>query len=317
LGLCKVFIEIQWIKILYIYIYIMYKDRKNIGKSIKRKSIKRKSIKRKNIKRKSIKRKSITFSGGAEPYGKGIEPPIVMQLPIDDEIIKFSEEIKKQLIDKIGPEKYNSIGWFRKKILTDIPKGCFSKPNPAKFIIDERLPYIIGLISQKLIDNGLPVKEKLQSSDINVEIHYANAESKAIGSGLVIHQDNDGGINGFLHTFIVYLDIECEGGELEIYDDKGKKLVETIDVKTSPSGTKNIVMFNGGLYHKPRQITNGKRVIVSYQIRQDNSLESGGGGHPTTSITARHFTPPPGGEYLDSCPNGNYEEDSETNNWSA
>ena len=117
---------------------------------------------------------------------------------------------------------------------------------------------------------------------------------------------------------IVYLDIECEGGELEIYSDKGKKVVETIDVKTTTTpDTKNIVMFNGGLYHKPRQITNGKRVIVSYQIRQDKPLGSRGGGHPPTTITARRFNHPSIGEYLDSCPNDDYEEDSETNNWSA
>ena len=62
----------------------MYKHRKNIGKSIKRKSIKRKSIKHKSIKRKSIKRKKNTFSGGAEPYGEGIDAPKVIPLPIDD-----------------------------------------------------------------------------------------------------------------------------------------------------------------------------------------------------------------------------------------
>ena len=296
----------------------MYKHRKNIGKiikrkSIKRKSIKRKSIKRKSIKRKSIKRKSITFSGGAEPYGEGIEPQIVTELSIDDEIIKFSEEIKQQLIDQILLENYNKIGWFRKKIRADIPTGCFVKP--AKFIINERLPYIIELISQKLIKNGLPVKKKLHSSDINVEIHYANAKDKEIGSGLVVHQDNDGGIEGFLHTFIVYLDIKCHGGELEIYSDK-EKLVNTIDVKNVNPDTKKIVMFNGGLFHKPNKITNGKRVIVSYQIRQDIPPGSKKGGHPTTSITARHLNTTPGGEYLDSCPN-DYEEDSETNNWSA
>ena len=301
----------------------MYKHRKNIRKSIKRKSIKRKNIKRKSIKRKSIKRKSITFSGGAEPYGEGIEPPIVTELSIDDEIIKFSEEIKQQLINQIRLENYNKIGWFRKKIRADIPTGCFVKP--AKFIINERLPYIIELISQKLNENGLPVKENLNSSDINVEIHYANAKDKAIGSDLVVHQDNDGGIDGFLHTFIVYLDITCDGGKLEIYSDTGKKIVNTIDVKTEKPDYKTIVMFNGGLYHKPREITNGKRVIVSYQIRQDNPLGSRGGGRrvhtggviPTTSITASRFNPSPGGE--DHCPNNNYNEGNiiGNNNWGA
>ena len=322
----------------------MYKHRKNIGKIIKRKSIKRKSIKRKSIKRKSIKcksikhksikrksikhksikRKSITFSGGAEPYGEGIEAPKVIPLPIDDEIIKFSEAIKQQLISKITPEKYNKIGWRRKKIVTN-PPGCLIL-NKNKFIINEGLPAIIELISQKLNENGLPVKKELQSSDINVEIHYANAKDKEIGSGLVVHQDNEGGIDGFLHTFIVYLDIECVGGELDIYSAEGKEVVKTIDVKTEIlPNTKNIVMFNGGLFHKPRKITNGKRVIVSYQIRQDKPIGSKKGGHrvhtvggkPTTSITASRFNPMTIGE--EHCPNdyddGEYSDVD--NEWAA
>ena len=304
--------------LLVIYIYIMYKDRKNIGKSIKRKS---------------IKRKSITFSGGVgeEPnYGKGIKPPIVMQLPIEHEIIQFSEAIKTQLISKLEKKKkynYNSIGWFRKKILTDLPNGCFSIPKPDKFIFDTRLPRIIGLISQILFDNGLPVKEEfeLKPSDINVEIHYANAGLEEVGSGLVVHQDNHGAIDGLFHTFIVYLDIECDGGNLAIYDDKGKVKVKEIDVKTSLDGHKNIVMFNGGLYHKPLPITNGKRVIVSYQIRQkDNPIGPRRGGttpstsrSTSTSITASRFTPPPGGENLDPCPNNNYEDSNQDNAWAA
>ena len=187
-------------------------------------------------------------------------------------------------------------------------------PDPNKFITDERLPDIIDRISKILNANGLPVKERLESSDINVEIHYANAKDKPIGSGLVIHQDNNGAISGFLHTFIVYLDIECMGGELDIYSNNGKALVESIKVKTENPETKNIVMFNGGLYHKPQPITDGKRVIVSYQLRQNNLLHMGG-GNPTT---VRRLTPPPEGE--DSCPNSDYDKedgDGNNNNWAA
>ena len=129
-----------------------------------------------------------------------------------------------------------------------------------------------------------------------------------------------------MHTFIVYLDIDCEGGELEIYDDKGTNLVKKIDVKTSPSDKKNIVMFNGGLHHKPRQITNGKRVIVSYQIKQKDipiGSRRGGGNTPTTSrstptsISTSRSTPPPGGEYPDPCPNDKYNDSGVDNNWAA
>ena len=144
-----------------------------------------------------------------------------------------------------------------------------------------------------LNENGLLVQEDLKPTDINVEIHYANVkEGGKIGSGLVVHYDNDGGIEGLLHTFIVYLDIECEGGELEIYDDKGKKILETIDVRSvKPEEEKKIVMFNGGLYHKPKEVTQGHRVIVSYQIRQRNTgstTRRSGGTNPNSSSSKQN-----------------------------
>jgi hypothetical protein len=312
----------------------MSKNKKIMRKSIKRKSIKRKSIKRKSIKRKSIKRKSIKrksikhksinkrksnkiYIGGTPPYyGKGIEAPIVTHLPIDNEIVKFSNELKDQLITEFGVKNYDKIGWFRKIVRkTDIPTSCFGlfKANVSNFIINTRLPYIIGLISDILNENGLYVVEDPTNLDINVEIHYANANDEPIGSGLTIHQDNDGGITGNLHTFIVYLDIECEGGKLEIYDDTGRKILDTIDVNNDKPNEKKIVMFNGGLYHRPTAITKGKRVIVSYQIMQKSPEELNkrtpkirGGGNP---------------DDLESCPNLNYDDggdgNEDENNWSA
>jgi hypothetical protein len=65
----------------------------------------------------------------------------------------------------------------------------------------------------------------------------------------------------------VYLVVDCEGGELDIYTDE-EEWVKSIDVKADSPDVKKIIMFDGGLYHKAKGIANGKRVVVVYQMGQ-------------------------------------------------
>jgi hypothetical protein len=199
--------------------------------------------------------------------GKKYVPPILLELPIDDPIIIFSEEIKQQLIDKIKKEKYDEIGWFRKTVLAKSP-GWFA--FKSKFIVNEDLPRIIPIISEKLNKHHLYVKEKLMHSDIFVEIEYANAEAKPIKTDFIIHTDNNGGINGKVHTLMVFLEMDCHGGDLAFYSPK-KEFIESFgESKNSESKNKvKVLMYDGGLYNNPMPITDGKRVVVTYQIRQD------------------------------------------------
>lgn len=193
--------------------------------------------------------------------------PILLELPIDDPIITFSENIKQQLIDKIK-EKYDKIGWFRKKVVATSPSWFTSN-----FIVNPKLIDILPLVSQQLNKHGLHVKEKLMHSDILVEIEYANAEAKPIKSEFIIHTDNHGGIRGKVHTLMVFLDMECRGGEVAFYSPK-KEFIDSFgeskNSKSKNSKSKNkVLMYDGGLYNNPMPITDGKRVVVTYQIRQD------------------------------------------------
>lgn len=185
------------------------------------------------------------------------QSPIVLQLSMEDPIIAFSEELTQQLM-------YTETGWFHKQVVPE--RGCFTCSDLygpcSKNIVHEDLLSMIPLISKRLNEHGLPVITDPSASDINVEIHYANAGNEPVHSSLDIHQDNDGGMSGYLHTLIAYVHVDCQGGELNIYSDQ-EELLEQIQIKANM-----VVMFDGGLYHQPQKITNGTRVAVSYQIRQ-------------------------------------------------
>jgi hypothetical protein len=156
---------------------------------------------------------------------------------------------------------------------------------------------IINLVSRILQKNGLDVKDIKNNSDIrndtNIEVHFAKADKNPVGSGLTVHVDNNGGVEGALHTLIVYLDIDCDGGMLEIYDNKGENKIGEIDPRSDIENQTKVVMFNGGMYHCPTPITNGTRLVVTYQIRQQETI---GGSksrkyHNSKSYNSKSCTP--------------------------
>jgi hypothetical protein len=206
-------------------------------------------------------RRSKRRKGGGQYYG--MEAPIVLELPVEDPIIVFSEELKRQLMEKLAKKK-EIIGWMRKYVVAKSPLITSSD-----LIVNKGLSSILPLISKLLADNGLEVKDPLVSSDISVEIEYANAKEHLVDTDFVIHKDDfidRRGIVRPVFTLIVCLDMDCDGGEIGFYS-LNKKLIDKIKVRETPE-RKKIVMFNGGLYNKAEPIKNGKRVIVSYRIKQ-------------------------------------------------
>lgn len=95
--------------------------------------------------------------------------------------------------------------------------------------------------------------------NINVEFHYANADSDIVFPWTDIHCDNDNGI--LVNTFICYLDSECQNGELLFYDPERK-----ISTKSSSTNEKKCIIFNGDLLHNPSPIANGFRYAILFQI---------------------------------------------------
>ena len=83
-------------------------------------------------------------------------PPVVLELPVDDPIIVFSEGIK-QLIEKMQMKKYDKPGWFRKEVVAS-PPGWFA--SKSRFLVIPDISTILPLISEKLNKHGLRVKHR-------------------------------------------------------------------------------------------------------------------------------------------------------------
>jgi hypothetical protein len=80
--------------------------------------------------------------------------------------------------------------------------------------------------------------------------------------------DNDGVIRGKVHTLMVFLEMDCHGGELGFYSPK-KEFIDSFGESKNSKNKVKVLMYDGGLYNNPLPITDGKRVVVTYQIRQD------------------------------------------------
>ena len=80
--------------------------------------------------------------------------------------------------------------------------------------------------------------------------------------------NTNGGIRGNVHTLMVFLEMNCQGGDLAFYSPT-EEVIESFDGKSIKKKFKKVLMYDGGLYNNPMPITDGKRVVVTYQIRQD------------------------------------------------
>ena len=206
--------------------------------------------------------------------------PTILVMKNTDELIQISRTLRDIFMGDSADKKsvINKKGnfWIRKKVTDKMPQwfGCLGQDTSNYVEVDEDLIIrSIKLVSKLFRAHGLFVENELYiDTDTNIEVHLAKADKKELGSNFVVHEDNNGGIRGRLHTCIVYLDIQCEGGQLEVYDNAGDILTQTIDPKIDPeSGSVNetkVVVFNGGMMHCPTSIKNGTRLIVTYQLRQ-------------------------------------------------
>lgn len=248
-----------------------------------------------------------------------IKDPVVLEAvpnpqesaKLEEKIVGYAEKLQDELITKIGGEYEQPGIWKRKRVFAS-PIGsplatCLYKVGMSGvgnwiqkksdssqekiYIFDKDLPIYLEAVVKLFAEYGLyTIDDYTNPSNFNVEIHYANASSDPLGSGLTVHPDNNGAISGKLHTLIVYLETDCVGGDLGIFPNDASSNSElplyTLNVRPTDETDKNkkkIVLFNGGLFHKPFPITkgntSGKRVIVSFQIRQrslKNKPPSGG-----------------------------------------
>lgn len=147
--------------------------------------------------------------------------------------------------------------WNRIEVTNEPRVNCFGKPYTFVHDIDS----MCIEASQLLNDYEFNVE---MNENVNVELHYTNAETKKMHSHLAVHKDNDISRYADLHVLIIYVKVECEGGELNIYD-RGYDLVNTIPIKVDDPYIR-CVLLDGNCYHQPQPIVSGKRFAVSFQL---------------------------------------------------
>ncbi len=201
------------------------------------------------------------------------QPNVVHKYPYKVVNLKKDQELIiecNKVLNLVEEESGNY--WKSIRITEDTHVDCFGNPksirtNPYEETNIE-FEYVMEL-AQSLLEeyhfHTKPVYDLNDERSCIIEIHIANAETEIVDSGFAIHKDNDRYMHGNLHTLLVYIDINCVGGELDIFDDSGKKIVKTIPVK-SKSNRIRCILLNGKCYHRPRPVISGKRIMISFQF---------------------------------------------------
>jgi hypothetical protein len=152
--------------------------------------------------------------------------------------------------------------------------NCFGLCEKDTLVIDGTLyDNLIKSASSILDSNGYKTYVSEDDDDDyepSIEIIYIDSDNHVIESEFGIHCDNDAYQYKKVQTLILYYHVDCDGGELEIYKDKGMfkgyKLEDTIETKTDDFTKRRIVMMSGKTYHYPKKVYNGKRIAFVYNI---------------------------------------------------
>ena len=119
-----------------------------------------------------------------------------------------------------------------------------------KRIVDKELPIYINQIRNIM-------KHFECGDEAHVEIGYGNTKNTITCKKGIASADEEAGFK--VNTCVVYVDIACEGGELVFYEDNAPyKTIQTHSCK--------VVMFEGSLYHKRDDYSNGHRLCVLFQF---------------------------------------------------
>ncbi len=206
-----------------------------------------------------------------QPYDKSMYKVICLKHNTD--LIKECKPLLK-LLPKIEGNYWKTIR-ITDGIHTDCMGNVLSIPFPYEKTGVE-FECLMQTAQQVLDEHQFYTKEV---SDIDndvkfiMKVHMANAETESIDPGLVVHQDNDQYENADLQTLLVYIDVDCVGGELDIYDKHGIHIIKTIKPKCKTNKIK-CVLLDGNCYYKPRLLLSGKRIMISFQFQSEFAEDS-------------------------------------------
>lgn len=181
----------------------------------------------------------------------------------------------RDLVDKFleNNQKQGNF-WQIIRVTEELQTNCFGNKTSMSLIHynDEMFEMLVDESWKILNKEGFDVeapRDYDNMKELLIEIHYSNADTKTIYSDLSIHRDNDIYMRADLHTLLVYVDIDCEGGNLDIYDNTGNKVMKKIITKCEDKNKTRCVILNGECYHRPCPIISGKRLMVSFHFRKN------------------------------------------------
>jgi len=160
------------------------------------------------------------------------------------------------------------------------PNTSYSFCNNDTYIVDEELSTIVSIIKDLMNRNGFESDDSTPA--FASELHYSfTTDNGIIPDAFSIHEDDFTSIDYNVNTFILYLDVKGEGGDLVFYDrnqvvtcslfgqcinDSIYEPFYTLDTHNPTEISCKAVIFNGSIYHKPTSILNGHRLAIVIQI---------------------------------------------------
>jgi len=157
---------------------------------------------------------------------------------------------------------------------------CWAYWLNSHYIVVHELSVMIFRVKDIMKQNGFESDET--TGAFVSELHYSyTTDDGMMSNTFAIHEDDYGSMYYPVNTFILYLDVKCQGGELVFYNKNpsityslfgecmGESIYEPlrkVDTHNPTEVSCKVVIFNGSIYHKPNTIFSGHRLSIIIQI---------------------------------------------------
>ena len=181
------------------------------------------------------------------------------ELELSNPLVLYCKSLYEKIHEKI-PNKNNIYHVIHPSKIEDYQK--------YKYITDDSIGEYVNIVKLMLISNNF--KCDLSNNEYIIEMHIGSTNENNVISPFGIHRDDYGGIDCQVNTFIIYFDVNCDGGEIAFYqeDDYNSKPYKIINTNNSNNKTCKILMFEGELYHRVLKFSNGHRNLLSFQVKK-------------------------------------------------
>lgn len=193
------------------------------------------------------------------------------ELELSNPLVLYCKSLYEKIHEKI-PNKNNIYHVIHPSKIEDYKN--------YKYIIDESISEYVKLVKLILISNNF--KCDISDNEYIIEMHNGSTNENNVISPFGIHQDDYGGIDCRVNTFIIYFDVKCDGGEIAFYEEDdynskpytlegvyaSKRCYKIINTNKPSDKTCKILMFEGELYHRVLKFSNGHRNLLSFQVKK-------------------------------------------------